>query len=384
VLEPVLLAGSTVSRATLHNADIVASKGVLIGDTVVLRKAGDVIPEILGPVVELRDGSELSFVMPLACPSCGQPLAPSKEEDVDFRCSNTRFCPAQIKGRLEHIGSRGALDVEGLGDETAFDLTASPGRGGIPVLRGEAGLFDLTLEDLFWVGDPHMHWGPPVERNSKLSFPFKRQRIVTGKRADPEWDDTLGANEEPSTEGWVLNERARKLIQALEAAKVSELWRFLVALNIRLVGPVVAQKLANGYRDIDAIEAAARTADLEIFGLGESISASLREWFEVDWHREIVNQWKAAGVTFNFVHQPSRQLGGKLAGESVVITGKIPGFTRTGAREFLLFHGAKVLDSVSSSASIVVVGDGAGSKATKAAKLKLRIVDAHDFRSLIE
>jgi len=384
VLEPVQVAGSTVSRATLHNAGVVVSKGVLIGDTVVIRKAGDVIPEILRPVVEARDGSEREFAMPADCPSCGQILAPSKQADVDLRCPNAQTCPAQVKGRLEHIGSRGALDIEGLGDETATDLTIVPGKTGRPILRTEARLFDLNLEDLFWVGDSEMRWGPPVERNSGLSFPFKRRRINTGKKPDQKWSASEIESEKLGTEGWVLNERARNLVQALERAKTAELWRFLVALNIRFVGPAVAQKLAKTYGSLDAIQAASRAEALGISGLGEAISTSLEEWFEADWHREIIDQWRAAGVSFDVVSQNNLLGAGKLAGETIVITGRVPGFTRGRAKEFLVSHGASVVGSVSLRVSIVIVGDEAGSNAAKARELKLRVVDAHDFLTLID
>ena len=206
VMEKVRVAGSEVRQATLHNQDVVKAKGVLIGDTVVLRKAGDVIPEVLGPVVELRDGTEREFVMPTHCPECGTLLAPAKEGDVDLRCPNARACPAQVRGRVEHIAGRGALDIEAIGEVAAAALT-QPLHPSTPPLVTEAGLFDLTLRDLFpievvvrdqetglvKVVDPSEPGRPYLTRDGvelrvKVDAPFRRQRKKTGRDADAPFD----------------------------------------------------------------------------------------------------------------------------------------------------------------------------------------------------
>ena len=255
-MEPARVAGSVVRQATLHNQDVVKAKGVLIGDTVVLRKAGDVIPEVLGPVVELRDGSEREFVMPTECPECGTPLAAAKEGDIDLRCPNARSCPAQVRGRVEHVGSRGALDIEVLGEVTAAALT-QPSFPTTPPLETEAGLFDLTVEDLFPIrvvvrdnetGMPKLtDAGTPKE-----DTPFRRKR----QKKDGEFDSS--ASEFAGDAEYVPSSNAIQLIANLERAKTSPLWRFLVGLSIRHVGPVAARALANYFGSLDAIRAASR------------------------------------------------------------------------------------------------------------------------------
>lgn len=389
VMEPVRVAGSTVSQATLHNQDVVKVKGVLIGDTIVLRKAGDVIPEVLGPVVELRDGSEREFVMPANCPECGTALAPAKEGDIDLRCPNTRSCPAQVRGRVEHAGSRGALDIEGLGEVSAAALT-QPDVPEVPPLVTEAGLFSLTLPDIFPIevtvrdsDDGHIELDDAGAPHAET--PFKRRRKKTGKDADPEFDPastTFAGDEE-----YVPSSAAIKLLEQLEIAKTKPLWRILVALNIRHVGPVAARALADWFGSIDAIKAASREELAAVDGVGPVIADAVIEWFQVDWHLDIVTQWSHAGVQFATPGHPgpgaAAAAGGPLAGLTVVATGSLEGFTREEAQEAIISAGGKAASSVSSKTDYVAAGAGAGSKLTKAEDLGIPVLDAAEFAILV-
>jgi len=381
VLEPVRVGGSEVARATLHNQDVVKSKAILIGDTVVIRKAGDVIPEILGPVIEHREGSEREFVMPRHCPECQAPLAAAKEGDIDLRCPNTRACPAQVRGRVEHIGSRGGLDIEGLGEVSAYALTG-PLEPSPPPLVTEAGLFDLRLEDLFpivvAVRDPGTGQ-PKTEDNGQLvrQTPFRRKRQKDDPPAQGESEEFAGDEE------WVPSKAAYELIEQLERAKKQPLWRFLVSLNIRHVGPVAARALAEHFGSLAAVEAA-RLEDLAaIDGVGETIAQSIVDWLAVDWHQEILASWRAAGVSF---HDEIRDLPdslGTLEGATVVVTGTIPGYTREAAEDAVRAAGGKPTSSVSQKTTVVVAGAGAGSKREKAESLGIRIVEAENFDDLL-
>ncbi|TAL45588.1 MAG: NAD-dependent DNA ligase LigA [Salinibacterium sp.] len=377
VMEPARVAGSVVRQATLHNQDVVKLKGVLIGDTVVLRKAGDVIPEVLGPVVELRDGTEREFVMPTQCPACGSPLAPAKEGDVDLRCPNARSCPAQVRGRVEHVGSRGALDVEGLGEVSAAALT-QPLVPATPPLETEAGLFDLTLADLFpievVVRDNETGLPKLLDDGSqKIETPFRRRRRP---------------GDEPAGDAdFVPSSQAIQLIDNLAQAKTKELWRILVALSIRHVGPVAARALANYFGSIDAIRSASREALAAVDGVGPIIADALIDWFDVDWHREIIERWAAAGVQFSTPGHPgpgaATSADGPLAGLTVVATGSLTGFTREGAVEAIIAAGGKSASSVSKKTDYVAAGPGAGSKLGKAEELGIRIIDADQFARLL-
>ncbi|KQP71911.1 aromatic ring-opening dioxygenase LigA [Microbacterium sp. Leaf288] len=378
VMAPARVAGSVVRQATLHNQDVVRAKGVLIGDTVVLRKAGDVIPEILGPVVELRDGTEREFVMPVDCPECGFPLAPAKEGDIDLRCPNTRACPAQVRGRVEHIGSRGALDIEALGEVTAAALT-QPSVPEVPPLETEATLFELTVEQLVPIevvvrdaetGEPRVDdkSGEVVRR-----APFRRNPTPAERKAGV-------TDAQPSAQ-------ALTLIDQLERAKSKELWRFLVALNIRHVGPVAARALAQWFGSVAAIREASRDDLAAVEGVGGIIADSLREWFEVDWHRDIVDRWAAAGAQLATPGHPGPgaavSTGGVLDGLTVVATGSLEGYSREGAQEAILKAGGKAASSVSKKTDFVAAGPGAGSKLTKAEELGIRILDAAQFHILV-
>ena len=367
VMKPVTVAGSVVRQATLHNKDVVVQKGVMLGDTVVLRKAGDVIPEILGPVVELRDGTQREWVMPTGCPECGATLAPAKEGDIDFRCPNTEHCPAQVRGRVEHIGSRGALDIEGLGEVTAAALT-QPIVPATPPLTSEAGLFDLTIDDLF-----------PIEVTVKDAETGLAK--LDDKTGQPVTQTPFRATVKKEL---VPSQDALKLVKGLAEAKSKDLWRFLVALNIRHVGPVAARALASHFGSLTAIEAASVDELSAVDGVGSIIASSLVEWLEVDWHRDIVTRWRAAGVPFEIPGHPgpgaaAEAVSGPLTGMTVVVTGTMPGFTRDGAEEAVRQAGGKVSSSVSAKTDIVFVGEGAGSKEAKAIELGVRIVPADDF-----
>ncbi|WP_298227554.1 NAD-dependent DNA ligase LigA [Gryllotalpicola sp.] len=376
VMEPVRVAGSVVERATLHNQDVVREKGVKIGDTVVLRKAGDVIPEVLGAVVELRDGTERDFVMPERCPECGAALQPMKEGDVDLRCPNAKGCPAQVRGRVEHIGSRGGLDIEGLGERAAAALTQPPA----PLLPTEAGLFDIvdpaTLEGIeITVTD--LETGLPVldsAGNPERDRPF--QRIVRRWTLDKVEHREYGPSK-----------AAEELVANIAAAKTKPLWRILVSLNIRHVGPVAARALADWFGSLDAIRAASAEQLGEVEGVGAIIAESLLEWFAVDWHREILARWAAAGVQFATPGHPgpgaAAGAAGVLSGLTVVVTGTLEGYTRESADEAIIAAGGKSSSSVSKKTDYVAAGPGAGSKLAKAEELGIPVLDAAQFRTLV-
>ncbi|MFT4156562.1 MAG: NAD-dependent DNA ligase LigA [Microbacterium sp.] len=394
VMAPAHVAGSVVRQATLHNQDVVKAKGVLIGDTVVLRKAGDVIPEVLGPVVEKRDGTEREFVMPTQCPECGTPLRAMKEGDVDLRCPNARSCPAQVRGRVEHIGSRGALDVEALGEVTAAALTQAEPPQQAP-LDTEAGLFSLALADLVPIS--------VVVRDAETGQPKVDEETGELLRRAP--FQKLGpAKYPPGTEHLDAAERRRrgirkdyrevlpseaavKLLAELDKAKTKELWRLLVSLNIRHVGPVAARALAQWFGSLDAIRSASREELAAVEGVGGVIADSLLDWFEVDWHQEILQQWADAGVLWSTPGHPGPGAavseGGVLDGLTVVATGSLAGYTREGAQEAISKAGGKAASSVSKKTDFVAAGPGAGSKLAKAEELGIRILDAAQFHILV-
>jgi DNA ligase (NAD+) len=333
VMEPVKVSGSTVELATLHNANEIHRKGVLIGDTVVVRKAGDVIPEIVGPVADLRDGTEHEFVMPTHCPECGTELWREKESDVDIRCPNSRSCPAQLRERIFHLAGRGGFDIEVLGYEAAIALLQSG------LLEDEGDVFHLTADKL-------------------LTCPFFTKK-----------DGTLSAN-------------AVKLLEHLEQAKHRPLWRVLVALSIRHVGPTAAQALAREFRSIDAIMGASVDELAAADGVGPTIAEAIVEWFGVDWHKEVVEKWRAAGVELAdaTVEQGPRP----LSGITVVVTGSLAGYSRDGATEAVQDRGGKVTSSVSKKTDFVVAGDNPGTKHDKALQLGVPVLDEDGFRVLLE
>ncbi|MCT1986208.1 NAD-dependent DNA ligase LigA [Dermacoccus abyssi] len=345
VMEPVTVAGSTVEMATLHNAFEVKRKGVLIGDTVVLRKAGDVIPEIVGPVVEARTGDEREFVMPTHCPSCGTELAYEREGNKDIRCPNARTCPSQLRERLFSLAGRGAFDIEALGWEGSMALLESG------VLTDESTLFDLTYDDIARVG------------------------IYTraAKKNDPE---------EKVRDGRVVSATGLKLLDNLEKAKSQPLWRVIVALSIRHVGPTAARALATQFGSIDAIRGADEEALAATDGVGSVIARSVKEWFGVDWHENIVASWATSGVRME--DETDASITKTLDGLTIVATGSLDDFTRDGVKEAIIARGGKASGSVSKKTDYVVLGANAGSKATKAEELGLRILDEEQFKILLE
>lgn len=361
VVEPIKVAGSEVEFATLHNQDVVKAKGVLIGDTVVLRKAGDVIPEILGPVVQLRDGSEKEFVMPTDCPECGTELAPAQEGDVDLRCPNSKSCPAQLRERIAYLGSRSALDIEALGYVSATALTqpASPA----PVVFSEADIFDLKLEDLL----PIRAYVLDADTGEKKLDADGKPKVV---------DYFKKKNGEPG-------ELALKLLANLEQAKQSALWRILVSLSIRHVGPVAARALADHFGSIESIFSATEQELAEIDGVGPTLAESIKGWYAVDWHREIIDRWQAAGVQLEIEGHPGPgQLNndGILSGQTVVVTGSLEDMTRDEVEDAIRQAGGKPSSSVSKKTSFLVAGANAGSKLTKAEQLGVEIIDLNQFR----
>ena len=362
VMEPVTVAGSTVERATLHNGYEVKRKGVLIGDTVTLRKAGDVIPEVLGPVAALRDGSEHEFVMPTHCPSCGTELGEQKEGDKDLRCPNSRSCPAQLANRIFYLASRAAFDIEALGEEAALALTA-PAEPETPPLTSEAFLFDLTPEDLADV---------KIWRNKKV------KGVETGERELVPYFYTRGTAKKPSAP----SANTKKLFDELEKAKDQDLWRVLVALSIRHVGPTAARTLAAKFRTLDAIREASLEELSAVESIGPTIAQSIRAWFEIDWHVEIVETWAAAGVRMEDDEVEAAEQ--TLEGLTIVATGSLSSFTRDGIKEAILGAGGKAAGSVSKKTDYVVAGENAGSKLEKAESLGVPVLDEDQFRVLLE
>ena len=332
-MEPVKVAGSTVTNATLHNAEEVLRKGILIGDTVLIRKAGDVIPEVLGPVIAKRDGSEKPFVMPTKCPDCGSKLRAITEGDVDIRCPNTQSCPAQLRERIYYIGSRVALDIDVLGYEAASALLEDK------LIIDESDLFALTEKNL-----------------ARSQFFLKK-------------DGSPGLSVE-------------KFLRGLEAAKVKPLWRILVSLSIRHVGPTAAQALAKSFGSISAIAAASESELSETDGVGEVIAKSIIEWFAIDWHQEIISKWEKAGVQLVEVARESTEPQ-TLTGLTLVVTGSLEDFTRDGVSEVIALHGGKTSTSVSKKTDYVIAGEAAGSKLAKAEELGVRVLNESEFKILL-
>jgi DNA ligase (NAD+) len=331
IMDAVKVAGSTVTNATLHNADEIKRKGVLIGDMVVLRKAGDVIPEIVGPVADLRTGEEQEFEFPTVCPACGTTLE-REEGEVDWRCPNTRSCPAQLRERLFHLSSRAALDIEVLGYESIVALLDSG------LVHDEGDLFTVTEEGLA---------GVPFFVNKQ---------------------GTLKVN-------------AGMLLRNLDEARRRPLWRILVALSIRHVGPTAARALAAEFGSLDLIASAPAERLAAVDGVGPTIAASVIDWFKVDWHAAIVGKWRAAGVVL-----AEERAGGDarpLAGVTVVLTGTLPNLTRDEASEQITGRGGKVASSVSKKTDFVVAGDNAGSKYDKALSLGVPVLGEPGLQVLL-
>ena len=332
-MQPVKVAGSTVTNATLHNAQEIVRKGILIGDTVLIRKAGDVIPEVLAPIIEKRDGSERAFVMPTKCPDCGSKLRAISEGDVDIRCPNSQSCPAQVVERLFYIGSRSALDIDVLGYEAAAALLADK------LVTDEGDLFGLTLKDL------------------------NRSPFFTKK------DGTQSVI-------------ADRFVAGLELAKSRPLWRVLVALSVRHVGPTSAKALANEFGSIANIQKASIEQLANVDGVGGVIAEAIIEWFSIDWHKQIIKKWEKAGVAL--VDAPKEKLKQSLKGLTIVVTGSLVDFSRDSATEAITSRGGKASSSISAKTDYLVAGDAAGSKLTKATELGVTILDEAGFKVLLE
>jgi DNA ligase (NAD+) len=356
VLDPIRVAGSEVEFATLHNQEVVAAKGILIGDTVVLRKAGDVIPEILGPMVALRDGSEKKFAMPKKCPECQSLLAPAQDGDVDLRCPNAKSCPAQLRERIAYIGSRSALDIEALGFVTAVALT-QPVEPKEPPVKSEADLFTLTLEKLLPIKSRVVDADTGT---AKLDSDGKEKVVEYFRKKD-------------GTAATV----ATKLLEELEKAKSQPAWRVLVSLSIRHVGPVAARSLMNTLGSIEEIFEASEEQLAGVDGVGQVVAKTIKEWIAVDWHKEIVSAWKKAGV--NFTQETSLGGSGVFSGMSIVVTGTLESLTRDQAEEAIIAAGGKAASSVSKNTAFVLAGASAGSKLAKAESLGVGVISEAEF-----
>jgi DNA ligase (NAD+) len=339
VMEPTKVAGSTVENATLHNAHEVKRKDVRPGDTVILRKAGDVIPEILGPVLALRPEGLAEWVMPTECPACGTTLAQQKEGDKDLRCPNHQYCPAQVRERVFHVAGRGAFDIEGLGYEAAVALLDAK------AIDNEGDVFDL-------------------DEAKVISAPLFTRAPKKGE------------------EGPQLSANGERLLGNLRNRMDVPLWRVLVALSIRHVGPTAARALAQEFGSMAAIRAASLEALAAAEGVGPTIAEAVVEWFDVDWHREIVDKWTAAGVSM--ADERDESVERTLEGLTVVVTGSLVDFSRDSAKEAILARGGKAAGSVSKNTDYVVVGENAGSKADKAEQLGVPVLDEAGFKALLE
>ena len=419
VMESVLVAGSNVARATLHNAQEIKRKGVLIGDLVVLRKAGDVIPEIVAPVEEARNGSEREFSMPAACPSCGTALVEEKEGDVDLRCPNKAACPAQITERIAHIGARSALDIEGLGDEAALALTQPENNRDqvaaalvaghavvledgtrleladaedlphaeqlatadamlpepqAPVLTAESALFDLRAEDVrdVMVWRPTTVKGEPTGDWAQVRYFWTKAHRAKKVKGETVYEQV----------GTTASKMLTQMLDEMERAKSQPLARVLVALSIRHVGPTAARALAARFGSMDALRAADVEELAAVDGVGGVIAQSLADWFEVDWHREILRRWSEAGVRME--DEAPKEVPAVLEGLTIVVSGAMPGYDREGAKEAITARGGKASGSVSKKTSLVVAGPGAGSKAAKAESLGVPVISEQLFAALLE
>jgi DNA ligase (NAD+) len=325
-LEPVFVGGSTVGVATLHNEDQVRAKDVRPGDTVVVRKAGDVIPEVVGPVLSKRPKGLKEWRFPTTCPSCGGPLQRLEGESDTF-CTNLD-CPAQVAARIEHWGSRGAMDIEGLGEKTVYALT---GHG---LVRTVSDVYALTLEQLM-----------QLEGFAEIS--------------------------------------ARKLLDSIEASKSRPLDRMLTGLNIRHLGTEGAKRVARAFGHLDRILDASEEELAAAEGVGQVIAASVREFFDNPANRVEVERLREIGVNVEGPAAPTEPQ--VLAGKSIVVTGTLPGFSREAAEEAIKARGGKSPGSVSKKTDYVVVGEAPGAaKLSKAEELGIPILDEPAFRRLLE
>jgi DNA ligase (NAD+) len=322
-LEPVPVGGVVVSNATLHNEDEIEKKGILIGDWVFIRRAGDVIPEVVAPIAELRNGQEKRFEMPTKCPVCGTSVTREEGEAVT-RCPNFE-CDAQVKERIRHFASRDALDIEGMGEKLVAQLVDAD------LAKNPADLFGLTVTEL-----------EPLERMAEKS--------------------------------------AENVVRAIEESKNTTLTRFVFALGIRNVGVTVADILAERYPTIIALRDAPEDELADLYGVGPVIAREVVRFFSDDGNRNMLDRLSDAGIRCESVAVDRNE---QLAGETFVFTGTLTRMTRDEAEAEVKRRGAKATRSVSSKTTIVVAGEKAGSKLTKAQKLDIRIMDEDEFCDLI-
>ncbi|MCX4674097.1 NAD-dependent DNA ligase LigA [Streptomyces sp. NBC_01433] len=362
-VEPVEVAGSEVEFATLHNQNVVRAKGVLIGDTVVIRKAGEVIPEILGPVVDLRDGTEKPFVMPDVCPECGTELRAMKEADIDLRCPNARSCPAQLRERIFYLAGRKSLDIDHFGYVAAAALT-KPLEPAEPPLLDEGDLFGLTVDQLLPIRAYVLDQDSGLPKRDPKTGEEKIATVFANQQGEPK-------------------KNALAMLEGIAAAKKAPLARILTGLSIRHVGPVAAAELARQFRSIDRIDEATEEELAAADGVGQIIAESVKRWFAEDWHREILRKWREAGVRMEDEGAGQDEGPRPLEGLTVVVTGTLTTYTRDGAKEALQSQGAKVTGSVSKKTAFVVVGDNPGSKYDKAMQLKVPVLDEDGFAVLL-
>jgi DNA ligase (NAD+) len=282
--------------------------------------------------------------MPTECPACGTPLRPERAGDADIRCPNARSCPAQLRERLFHVAGRGAFDIEVMGYEAAAALLEAG------VVHDEGDVFGLDEQTL-------------------LQVPLFTRAAKKAERAS-------GAGER------VLSANGQRLLDNLDQAKTKPLWRVLVALSIRHVGPTAAQALARSMGSMQAIEQAPVERLAEVDGVGPTIAEAVRAWLEVDWHREVVEKWRAAGVRME--DEVDESTPRTLEGLSVVVTGSLSGFSRDQSKEAITARGGKATGSVSKKTDFVVVGDVPGSKYDKAMQLGVPVLDEDGFRTLLD
>jgi DNA ligase (NAD+) len=326
VLEPVLIGGVVVKQATLHNFDYIRDKDIRPGDRVRVKRAGEVIPYVIGPVEAARSEVELPFVPPLNCPECGE-LVENLPGEVDWFCVNAS-CPEQLVRNVEHFVSRGVMDIVGLGIKIVEQLIAAG------LVRDVADLYRLKREDLL------------------------------------------------ALEGFA-EKKADNLLESIEASKARPLSRLITALGIRGVGEVVAADLARAYPDLDALAVTTFEALQGIEGIGPNIAAAIVDWFAHERNRLVLEKLKQAGVWPRGTVQAAASAGGALAGKTFVVTGTLAGFTREGVKEFIEQQGGKVTGSVSKNTDYVVVGENPGSKLEKARQLCVPVIGEEELRSLV-
>ena len=341
VLEPVFIAGSTIGMATLHNADDIARKDIREGDIVLVEKAGDVIPRVVGPVLSRRPPASMPWSMPTVCPRCGSGLHRSPDEAV-WRCENTS-CPARLQRGLEHFASRGAMNIEGLGESLIEQLIA----GGL--VRDYADVYGLTAERLAGL------------TSSSIRGDGRQMQRRFGEK------------------------NAAKVVQEIERSRTNELWRVIYGLGIRHVGERAAQVLADAFGSMDALVAATREQLQETHEVGPVLAESIRSWFDEPRNLALIDRLRAAGVRLEVPESERRQRDrpGPLAGRTYVITGTLSAMSREEASAALERLGAKVTSSVSRKTTALITGEDAGSKADKARTLNVPMLDEAAFLALL-